>query len=28
MVVADLLDGDTLAGRFEGEFVALGYDNA
>ncbi|MBD9523664.1 YiiD C-terminal domain-containing protein [Ensifer sp. ENS02] len=28
VVVADLLDGDTLAGRFEGEFVALGYDNA
>ncbi|MHA4730072.1 thioesterase domain-containing protein [Ensifer adhaerens] len=23
VVVADLLDGDTLAGRFEGEFVAL-----
>ncbi|UAX94709.1 thioesterase domain-containing protein [Ensifer adhaerens] len=28
VVVADLLDGAVLAGRFEGEFVALGYDNA
>ena len=25
VVAADLLDGDALAGRFEGEFVALGY---
>lgn len=25
VVVADLLDGDEVAGRFEGEFVALGY---
>ncbi|MGF6256323.1 thioesterase domain-containing protein [Ensifer sp. LBL] len=28
VVVADLLDGDSVAGRFEGEFVALGYGNA
>lgn len=27
VVVADLLDGDSVAGRFEGEFVALGYEN-
>lgn len=27
VVVADLLDGDSVAGRFEGEFVALGYGN-
>ncbi len=27
VVVADLLDGDAVAGRFEGEFVALGYSN-
>lgn len=27
VVVADLLDGGEVAGRFEGEFVALGYSN-
>lgn len=26
MVVADLMDGSAVAGRFEGEFVALGHD--
>lgn len=28
VVLADLLDGGDVAGRFEGEFVALGYDKA